>query len=834
MVLQHKENFVSWDNITTEVFAGSDKWVNDSDPAFWDTAGGSDTVAVKTSTLPSVFVGSNELILYGRLKASSTSNGSLASFYAYDGVRYIGAGLHRTNTGTFWGLRSFDSATNPVSGGTTFDDSSPINFWQQGEWTWLKIVISGTSLTIFYNNDNVTIKPSEWTEVPEIAETITQMVTVTEIGACVGGVALDCLVDDIEIVSGDGIPVNNAVIDGSTVKIASTYTRNTFGQPGAMCRVVYHDPTYSLAQTVETAHRTVITASETKFNTRLFQGEIIQTDTQTKEIIANGIQKKIERKVAAYDPVYTSGFVEYLDGNTLYKAANGEDVAPVFSSFGTLTDKLIVFTKPEFKKYSCFPSAISITTSDGSTPLVPDSETGDKTNLFNIIDRSNADNVKGWNIEHNAQFYGILQFDALIKDTTVVDSTKITVSMRQRWNNKPINDGPESHFVMWNDTTNGWVSFNKQAAFDDTAGGKDGASDFGQRQSPLIQVTWDLEADLSGVATDYYSLSAANTYGWKTAVFKFAMISGDTSLDEDPLIQIEFANIELDFDINQTQVVAVAKIQTVNDHNLVFYNAAATAWLDEEIRDDGVSSGDAYYITDKISDIATALWAASGIDSILNLNFAVTDEIPDIEDLTRVMILDWIQKVSELLGAGYFIDYTTDPVNDLPTFNVVTSYTDSGLILSDADFIEPMRQTTYKIDSGDEMSTLKIIGAEGLIGTESITVEHTPDLGLESVLITRPDVHTQRQMANWLTNKKKIFTNAYRFFTCRINYDRALQDYSILGVGKEVQVKNPTDASIVDHLTGTDGRLLIYQMELNRNWKGGYSNIVTLLLQLRF
>ena len=84
-----------------------------------------------------------------------------------------------------------------------------------------------------------------------------------------------------------------------------------------------------------------------------------------------------------------------------------------------------------------------------------------------------------------------------------------------------------------------------------------------------------------------------------------------------------------------------------------------------------------------------------------------------------------------------------------------------------------------------------------------------------------------------LSKKKLLYENAWRFFTCRINYDRANQDYSSLTVGQEVSVKNPTDGSIVDHQSGSDGRLLIYQIELNRNWANGYSNYVTLMLQLR-
>ncbi len=182
----------------------------------------------------------------------------------------------------------------------------------------------------------------------------------------------------------------------------------------------------------------------------------------------------------------------------------------------------------------------------------------------------------------------------------------------------------------------------------------------------------------------------------------------------------------------------------------------------------------------------------------------------------------------------YFTSYTTDPTNDLPTFNVTDSPVDTVMELTDADFIEPMRQTTYKIDSSKELSTLKLVGKDGLIGTTSITSEHTPEIGLETIIVARPDIHTARQAAAWLASKKKIYTSAYRYFSFRINYDRANQDYSILDIGKEVSIRNPADGSIVDHRAASNGRLLIYQMELNRNWLGGWYNYVTFILQQRF
>ncbi|KKK93739.1 hypothetical protein LCGC14_2689870, partial [marine sediment metagenome] len=398
---------------------------------------------------------------------------------------------------------------------------------------------------------------------------------------------------------------------------------------------------------------------------------------------------------------------------------------------------------------------------------------------------------------------------------------------------------------LWDYTNSVWRTFTRHEHVDWTTDTLE-KNDDGFTESMNINQQVDIANDITtGVFADYSNISAANTYGWKTHTFKIRLDSGAALLPVlREIIHLEKVSLVLDLDIDQQYQVGVAKIQTVNDHNLVFYANAGISWLDEDIRNDGISGGgvddaglavgDEYYITDKISDILEALWVASGADQIMNLNVVITSEIPDIEDLRRVMILQYVQKVSELQGLIYFTSYTTDPTNDLPTFNITDTPVDSGLILTPIDFIEPLTQTTYKIDSSKELSTLKLVAKNGIIGTVSISSEHTPELGLETVLVARPDIHTARQAGAWLSKKKLLYTNAYRYFSCRINYDRASQDYSLLDIGKEVSVKNPANASIVDHQTGTNGRLLIYQLELNRNWNNGYSNYITLILQQRF
>ena len=195
------------------------------------------------------------------------------------------------------------------------------------------MIMSGTAVTFYINRDNTTIKPADndFTYKNALDFTlVTVLGVITEIGAAVEftgtNTEWDYEFDDIELVSGEGVPIDNSIIDGDTVKVSSIYVKKTIGQVGSNARITYHDPLFSLGPTVETAHRTVMTISETKFNTRMLQGEVQHTDTMTKEIIVEGVEKKLSRTIAAYDPVYTQGIVEYIDGNTLYKQDTGDNV----------------------------------------------------------------------------------------------------------------------------------------------------------------------------------------------------------------------------------------------------------------------------------------------------------------------------------------------------------------------------------------------------------------------------------------------------------------------------------------------------------------------------
>ncbi len=864
MVLQHKENFVTWDNLTK---AGTD-FIQDSDPCFFD---GNNTVNltfhhVQTNALPAVFTNSVSRIIYyrilwqGNVGGDANSTQLNAGLYLFDGTNYLFIyGEQATNTVSKGRINLETGTAQDIFDPGNSQDIDGADVLLMGQqWTWIRCTIDASNnVSLEYNDDNVTIKPDTWTPYADVSFSGITLGTLTEMGVFVqmNSGALqseDVKFDDLEIVTGEGVPIDNAVVDGENIKLSSVYVKKTIGQVGTTARLTYHDPLRTLGPTVETAHRTVTTVSETKFNTKLIQGEIIHTDTMIKEIMVNGVEAKLARTIASYNPVFMEGVVEYIDGNTMYKQPVGYEVTPVFSSFGSLADKLIVFIKKRQKEYRCGLSSVDYTDSS-DTPDAPVSTTGDITKTFFAIDKEFADADRSYNFEPSGIHDRlVLNFQGLIKDTSVIN--KATITLRVRIPVKSQFTGTSDHtpqMMIWDFanpqfrelpssvrglTTDGTVK---------TTNGN-GTNDItGELQSKLLELVVTIPDDIpAGVQSDYFDVGAANAFGFKQHEVRVGFNLGHHGGSALHFFMIESAELKFDLDIDQEYDLGVAKIQTVNDHNLVFYGNAGISWMDADIRDDAISGGgiddegeaigDAFFITDKISDIIEAFWVVSGMDQIMNINVTLTDEIPDIEDLRRVMILQYIQKISELLGAIYFTSYTIDPVNDLPTFNVTDSPVDTGQTWTNADFIEPMTQVTYKIDSSKELSTLKLIGKDGIIGTVSITSEHTPELGLETVQISRPDIHTARQAASWLSKKKLIYTNAYRYFSCRINYDRANQDYSIADIGKEVGVKNPADGSIVDHTSGSNGRLLIYQMELNRNWANGYSNYMTFILQQRF
>ena len=861
MVLQHKENFATWDNITEFTDLTDTFIITNSNPCEWDDSLPNDTrqAGVKTSALPAVFSGSDVVTVYGRVKNTGMGVGGNArnGIFIFDDTTYVGISPVFDTQGFFKGVGAVASAVNKYTLATV--DYAAKSYWTANQWLWLKIIITGTNVKYFTIDNNSTIKPDEadWIEATAIEQTLGGALgTITELGAMfmeTVGSMNGAFVDDLEIVVGEGIPIDNAIVDGENVKLSSVYVRKTVGNPGTSARITYHDPLYTLGPTVETALRTVTTISETKFNTRMIQGEIANVDTMRREIIVNGVEAKLARTIANYNPVFMEGVVEYIDGNTMYKQDIGYEVSPGFSSFGTLTDKLVVFIKKRQKEYRCGLSSVDYTEADG-TPDTPTATSGAIENTFFLTDRAFAQADRAYTFDPSGvDDRLILNFQGLIKDGSVINKATVTVKIRIPVKSQFRRTGQQRPRFMIKDFTAGiFRNFTGDVRGLSTGGevrstnGQGSEALSGELQSKVLELVVTIPDDIpAGVQADYFNVGAVNAHGFRQHDVTVGFSLGFHGIGQ-PLqfIMIESAELKFDLDIDQEYNIGVAKIQTVNDHNLVFYGNAAVSWLDADIRDDGISGGgitddgailgDAFFITDKISDIIEAFWVVSGMDLIMNISVTLTEEIPDIEDLRRVMILQYVQKLSELLGAIYLTSYTTDPVNDLPTFIITDSPVDTGQTWTDADFIEPMRQTTYKIDSSKELSTLKLIGKDGLIGTVSITPEHTPELGLETILISRPDIHTARQAASWLASKKKIYTSAYRYFSCRINYDRANQDYSIADIGKLVSIKNPADGSIVDHTAGSNGKLLIYQMELNRNWSNGYSNYMTFILQQRF
>ncbi len=872
MVLQFKENFVVWDNIT-KYGSNQGEIIQDSNPLRIAWTSGPNEGGIKTSALPGVFTpATNKITMYFRVQHGDAGRGASGDFtaYVYDGTTYLGFGGKAATAGNDRHMVITKDTVDPhtLFKQTTNDPTAQdVIHWHwpapdPTRWNWFKMEVEGTDVKVYYIPGTAGkagengVKPNDdaWVEETFLSFTLgAPLGTLTEMGIAqqeVGGQTQ--YYDDLELVQGEGIPIDNAIVDGENIKLSSVYVKRTLGQVGSIARVTYHDPLLSLGPTIETAHRTVTSIAETKFNTTMIQGEIIHTDTQTKEIMIAGIESKLGRTLANYNPVLMEGVVEYIKDNTLYKQPVGYEVSPVFSSFGSLEDKLMVFIKKRQKEYRCGLASVDYTEEDG-TPDTPTATSGAIENTFFFTDDAFLQADRAYAVDPSGiNDRLILNFQALIKDTTVINKATITVRIRIPVKSEFRREGNQRPQFMIKDFTAGiFRNFTGDVRGLSTGGevrstNGQGSEDItGELQSKILELVVTIPDDIpAGVQADYFDVGSVNAHGFRQTDVSVGFALGFQQTQALSFIIIESAEIKFDLDIDQEYNIGVAKIQTVNDHNLVFYPNAGISWLDDDIRNDGISGGgindegetigDAFFITDKIKDIIEAFWVVSGMDLIMNINVTLTDEIPDIEDLRRVMIRQYIQKISELLGTIDFVTYTTDPTNDLPTFNITDAPVNTGQTWTDADFIEPMRQVNYKIDSSKELSTLKLIGKDGIIGTASITSEHTPELGLETVQISRPDIHTARQAAAWLASKKKLYTNAYRYFTCRINYDRANQDYSIADLGKEVGVKNPADGSIVNHVAGGKGRLLIYQMELNRNWSNGYSNYMTFILQQRF
>ncbi len=846
-LLQEWSNWTGW---TEEQIDGTQGFDNNSNPVNYDDAddlgAGFHNVALYKAI---TWINAGEAVdVYCRVKGLQESTGASQfnriGMYVKDtsGNSYPMFIEHAGTTG----LKRVSRARRQAGRGILATDNAVLftnGQWIDEEWTWLWMHIENGIITYYWLGNNSTIQPSN-EDFGTAAGTYTPAAPafddpVVEVGVGAWETAFNAHMqtDDLRLITGAGIPIDNAVVDGVNVKIESTYASNAIGQIGASGKLIYHDPLHTLGLTVEAAHRTVATISETRFNQRFLQGEISGTNPVTREIILKDLMEKLKNTDCNYNPVLREGVIGGLIGNKLYKEEFGPNVTSVFP--GSYADKFIVFQRTNDKRHVSMPATIAITNA-GGTGITPDSEVGKIENLYYRINQSDGDDEKGWHVSDNdTDFYSELNFNSFLKNGSVITKAEIEVKLRV---SAPYSTNPPTPWLFNYDSST-WeeiTGLDKEDKIVSRYTDSDGTDDLGQTQSE--RRTFKFNITKQGTLLDYFSVGANNNLNFKQHTLSFRIYSGSTSGGNYKAVNIESALLTFDLDIDQPFELAAAKIETVTDHTLAFYVSGGVSWMSEDIYKDGLSVGgvdssgevigDKYFICDKISDIATAFWITSGIDLWATLNFTLTDEIPDITNYINVKILETMTKWSELFNAAFFMSYQTDPQNDLPIFNFANSFVSSGLTLTDADIFDWEDNASIRINSDNEASTLKVIG-KGVSGSTSITPEHASDLGLEVKLVTRPDINNRSQITQFLSKKKLIYKNAERFVTFKINYDFALQDYSRLDIGKTVEVKFPSTGAVANYVAGQQGALLIYQMELNRNAANGYNNFVTFICQKR-
>ena len=137
MVLQHKENFASWDNLTQSPSA---RWTDDSNPAQLSGAYTQNDHNLYTSTLPNVFSDGAERTFIGRFKAQD-SGGSLfginlfAGVYLTDGTTYVKLAIGGNFDGS---IVSYRVNTNNARTGAGSDQGTTVVSLTEGVWYWMR------------------------------------------------------------------------------------------------------------------------------------------------------------------------------------------------------------------------------------------------------------------------------------------------------------------------------------------------------------------------------------------------------------------------------------------------------------------------------------------------------------------------------------------------------------------------------------------------------------------------------------------------------------------------------------------------------------------------
>ncbi len=878
------EDFNNWDNLT-KAGTNPEEITTNSDPCDCTVnTGGTISAYVHTTTVPTQFDGSDILTFYGRLKPVSLHNNFWSGIYLGEGTNWVGVGLTFSG-GTFRSTKNFSTDENPLTNNDYV--TSGILLPTLGEWFWLKMVINGTNVKYYYNNDNVTVKPDNWTVLGADRTLGLALGTITSFGFSnftgTGSGRYQC--DDLEL----NMEYNNSPIGLDASIVFESYTLRTALNGGGNAVITAPNPFFEVSATTLAAQLKKLLTYTNAFSVKQWEGETTTLDISlhtAKYEAAEMIRKTMGVEVLA-SPIIFSTFLRQWTGLVITDKDGG------FISRGVTTSHIVAFVKADTKVYQgrATRDAFGIVDEDLATPLVPDTINNGKDEEMYYKDKwDNVDTDKAHIMIHAAddlQWFAVkYPVDLYEKFNNLTKLNKLeiisTISAYREdstenadWSTGSGDDGRYVYYVY----NYHIVAFEKIIAFGKTElkGDKTltstGASANTYYYDPrdiVIDIIQELKSDNSEwlIGTTYSSGDRAinedvlYTYidgtpssgqeppgnKWQRTIYDFINYESTagsaaifSKLNIIPVIRTPTGqgnirskgiwvwdfSVRATFDEDNEPEYSTATINAVTATTITL-DPTSGINLPEK---DGFGVGDVIRIVKNVEDYLQDSWDASPIAADLGaliINITNSTAIGVLEDHTYKSFFSLMQHISELSNSTFWANYAA-------TNTVLISSADnhvvSGVILTRDDLYNYNEGNwSISFDATQQKNKIRILGDNvNFIKTLSPALDPF-DLGDETQIEDDNNIQTLLQASDKADALTPRLEGNEVIARVVLDYSNPNQNYTNIKVGSTVILKLPTasDTSIFNDT------LLIMAIDLNRNKQTGDNEHATLSLQKRY
>jgi len=833
-----KWDFSSYVGVTRNICGGGVNWINDANPAKFQPGA---TNSASIYVVPTGFDGSKDFIVYGRVKKDPAGD-ALVFYNMYvlaDNANYIGLGV-RCQASEVYSIGREARGAVPKDGCNPIADTVTGIAAQANKWVWLKMVYNATThvTTFFYNLENITDKPWNWTAFGQETLELDEIIELGFYGYS-NDDHPDIYADDLEIRE-EETRINDLELGTAQLKEVYAYTKLGGGGRAELTIV---DPGLANKATIKANQGKALVITDSENTKAMFKGEVsaynILSDNLCSLEIKDGGQKALDNETA-HNPILYTGIARHRKTDRLYDKDASFDFNWGNNAYA------ITMEKADERRIKVHPNA-------GAFDPSPDDERGDIEYCYFNDEQFESNSIIARDFGNN--FFLATTFDFWTPVGALLSPVELLLQFRT------ISDdavaGGWDHFAsvsIWNYIRTEWEQLKLWDAGDGVVSSDVG--DFGLGGSGYYNWTeqYYYTVELNQEKLDHPlieymdEVEAENDSGLTHYRMRFKIDGGQRPGGGSTLqIALQYGHLDIkthsDFDFPIIPKVGMGRLHT--DTVAALLVLENTNWGNIQMpAEDGFGADDIFYITKWWPDILADCFAASGVSLNIDINVTDLDVYTTIIDLTISKLFDVLQKISNNFNAFWWY-------NAIDTIYIksVDNANSTAETLTNKD-IEDFRagKRKYTEDSEKLRDKLVIEGSgvravSGENGIDALSPDYTLTLDTASAIIRDNSIVSMREAERRMAGERVKYEKSIKEIRLPINFNDAPggQTYTNLNLGETVAYVEPKDVGSKFNFSDAevdgndaDGELLIIGWVYKWGRSTSFMDLVDLTLQRRY